>query len=240
MENILYREVMIETGVFKNTQIQITFYADRFEFEYSNAMSRKELYEIQRNISYVKKEIVYYDKVTDYSRAERCMLEKVTAYQFFFRGDFEVEKAGKRKKTGLVSIQTMDRRLWDAFDLYTPLVPTEEQKKANLESLQNAITNPSVVKGMVEIETNKGMVKYMRLFINDMEWKDYTHPPVRFQLPFGTYRIKIASGVPDLDFNEINYFYSDEVTITLSEGNPVVYLVVKMGFTSPILKFQNE
>lgn len=239
MENILHREVMIDTGIFKNTQIQITFYADRLEFEYSNAMSRKELWEIQRNILYVKKEIVYYDKVTDYSREKQCMLETITAYRFFFRGDFEVEKAGKRKKTGLVSIQTMDKRLWDALDLYTPLVPTEELKKANMESLQNTIANPAVTKGMVEIETNKGIVKYMRLFINDMEWTDYTYPPVRFQLPFGTYRIKIASGVPDLDLG-INYSYSNEVTITLDGGTPVIYLKVKMGFTSPILKFKNE
>lgn len=235
MEDILYREVLISAGLFKNTQVQITLYTDHFEMEYSKPMSPKELWEIQRHISYVKKEIVYYNRITNYMRIEKKITDKVTGYQFFFMGDFETEKAGKRKNITNVSIQTMDRHLWDALDSYTPLVPTGERKAAEIKSLQGAVADPSVKKGTVEFAMDKRMIKTMRLFINDLEWKDYTYPPVRVSLPLGTYRIKIAAGTPDED-GDMNYSYTNEVEVLLDEIAPAAHLAVRKGFFSPSLE----
>lgn len=238
MGDILYRETLVSAGIFKNTQIQITLYADHLEMESSKPMSSKELWEVQRHITYEKKEILYYDKVTHYERTERPVpvSNGITFYEFLFQGDFEVEKAGKRKGTTVISVMTMDKQLWDALDSYTPLIPSVEKKFADTEALQRAAADPSVAKGTVEIIVGKRMNKTFRLFVNDIVWQNYTYPPVRTELPLGTYRIKISRGVPNMDDGTTDNTYSNEVTVTLDETTPIIHLEAKEGFFSPSLK----
>lgn len=244
MEKVLYQEERIDEGLLKNKQVKVSLYADHLEFAYSKPMKAKQLKEVQKDISYVKKELVYFDKIKDYQRIERMMLE-ITGYQLFFTGDFEVENEGKHKKITTCSYQSYDRKLWDAIDLHTTLKPTAEQREQERLAIEGELADSSMAKGLVEIEVGNQLIKTMRLFVNDIEWKEYTFPPVRIQLPFGTYRIKIARQ----DFNaspekasdaEPMYTYTNEVECTLGEEQPVVQMAVKDGLFSPNLKILSE
>lgn len=240
MREILYQEASIMEGLLKNKQVLITVYPDCLEFAYSKALPARELKGVQSQISYVEKEIIPYDKVREYKRMTRTLLE-ITGYQIFFTGDFEAEKAGKRKKISTASIQTLDRRLWDALDAHTPLIPDEDRISMEAADIRQALENASVEKGVLEIAVGKQMIKTMRLFINDIEWKQYTYPPVRVSLPLGTYRIKIARGVQNASPENasdayMDYTYTNEVTITLSKEAPAARLSAQDGFLSPNLK----
>lgn len=244
MGEVLYQEERIDEGLFKNSQVKVSLYVDHLEIAHSKPMKAKELKEVQNNISYVKKEIIYFDKITRYERRERMLMD-ITGYQSFFTGDFEVENEGKRKKVTICSFQTFDRKLWDAIDLYTSLKTTVERREQEQLEIEDELADTSVAKGSVEIEVGKQMIKTMRLFINDIEWSEYTFPPVRVQLPFGTYRIKIAREVPyaspeSASDIEPDYTYTNEVELTLNEEHPVVRLVAKDGFFSPNLKVLPE
>ncbi|MCM1496048.1 MAG: hypothetical protein NC089_09665 [Bacteroides sp.] len=244
MDEIKYQEVCIEEGLLKNKQVRVTVYTNRLELEYSQAMPSKKLKEVQSQIPYVEKEIVYYDKVTDYKHMERKVIEGITGYQFFFVGDFETERGGKRGKTTNVSFQSVNNRgLWDAIAMYTPLLTAEEQRVRSEEAIAAGLENASVEKGVLEVEVSARMIKTMKLFINGVDWKQYTYPPVRVSLPFGTYQVKIARGVPHMDMEypggyEMDYAYTNEVSITISKACPVVRLAADEGLFSPSLRLQ--
>lgn len=244
MDEILYQEVSISEGLLKSRRVQITLYTDRLEIAYSKAMSLKEIKKTPDCILYIEKEIIYYNKVRDYSRIER-VLGGISGYQNFLIGDFEAEKAGKRKKITTVAIQTMSRALWDAIDIHTPLRTNEKREAMEAEVIEKSLADTSVAKGSVEIEVGARMIKTMRLFINDIEWKQYTYPPVCVQLPLGTYQIKIARGVPNANMMTasdtfMEYAYTNEVIITLSREKPVIRLAAEEGFFSPSLKIVSE